>query len=266
LSINHNGSLDVCKKLIDIAAFSGFDYVKLQKRDIDLCVPGHKKNEPKTLWNGTQTTYYEYKRAIEFEHEEYAYIKDYCRKRNIGFFASVWDINSAEFMIKFSDIVKIPSAMITNLELLKFCRKHYDTVIMSTGMSTEEQIEKAVIACNPDVIMHTNSTYPTKVEELNFGYLRWLKEKYQDKQIGYSGHEMGLSTTYGVCGIGIDWLERHITLDHDMWGSDQKASVDPVGMIKLIRSIKDIELAMSKGYGERVIYESEKSKLKDLRK
>ena len=265
IGINHNSSIKIAKKLIDIALFAGFDYVKLQKRDINLCIPKHKKNEKRILWDGKEVTYYQYRDILEFEKKEYEILKKYCDEKGIGFFASVWDLNSAEFMLEFSDIVKIPSALITNIELLKYCRKKYKTVILSTGMSTEEQIERAVVVCDPDVIMHTNSSYPTPIDELNFRYIKWLKEKYPEKQIGYSGHEYGLSTTYAVCGIEIDWLERHVTLDHGMWGSDQKSSVDPVGMIKLIRSIKNIEAAMT-GYGERRISESEKKKLKDLRK
>lgn len=259
--INHNGSIRIAKMLIDLAVVSGFDFIKFQKRDIDLAVPEHKKNEPKsTPWG--DMTYYEYKKRIEFGFDEYEELYRYCEGK-IGFFASVWDINSAEFMRRFADIVKIPSACIGNLEMLEYCRENYKTVIMSTGMSTESEIDRAIEACEPDVIMHTNSTYPSPISELNLNYIDWLQDRH-DCEIGYSGHEFGLITTFAAA-TRVTWIERHITLDHDMWGSDQKASVDPVGCIKLVRGIRDIEKA-SGGYGPREILNSEKSKRSDLKK
>lgn len=263
IGINHNASIHTCKKLIDLAKVSGFDYVKLQKRDIDLAVPEHKKNEPKsTPWG--DMTYYEYKQKIEFDYDQYRTLSIYASQRGIPLFASVWDINSAEFMKEFTDIVKIPSALIGNIELLEYCESNFDIVIMSTGMSTEEEIEKAVVACNPDVIMHTNSSYPSKTEELNLNYIKWLQDKW-DCEIGYSGHEYGLVTTFAAAAMGVTWIERHVTLDHDMWGSDQKSSVDPVGCVKLVRGIRDIEKALH-GYGPREVLESEKKKRSDLKK
>lgn len=263
IGINHNGDMDLCKQLIDLAKVAGFDYVKLQKRDIDLAVPEHKKNEPKsTPWG--DMTYYDYKKRIEFNKNEYKELKHYCDQKEIGFFASVWDINSAKFMTEFTDIVKIPSACIGDIDMLDYCRDNYKTVIMSTGMSTEEEIEKAMLFADPDVVMHTNSTYPSPINELNLGYIKWLGDKWAC-EIGYSGHEYGLTTTFAAAAMGITWIERHITLDHDMWGSDQKASIDPVGCVKLVRGIKDIEKAMG-GYNPRKILDSEKSKRSDLKK
>ena len=263
IGINHNADIDICKKLIDLSIVSGFDYVKLQKRDVDLAVPEHKKNEPKsTPWG--PMTYYEYKKKIEFGYDEYGYLYDYVEDKPIQLFASVWDINSAQFMAEFTNIVKIPSACIGNIEMLKYCRDNFDTVIMSTGMSTEEEIEKAMVACDPDVVMHTNSTYPSPVSELNLDYIKWLQDKY-DCEIGYSGHEFGLVTTFAAVAMGANWIERHVTLDRHMWGSDQLSSVDPVGCVKLVRGIRDIEKAMG-GYGPRKILESEKSKRSDLKK
>jgi N-acetylneuraminate synthase len=262
IGINHNGSIELAKKLIDLSVVAGFDYVKFQKRNIDLAVPEHKRNEPKsTPWG--EMTYYEYKQKIEFNLAEYEEIFDYCRGR-IGCFASVWDYISADFMASFSDIVKIPSACLTNDELLIQCRSQFKTLILSTGMSDEEQIDRAVYLGKPDVIMHTNSTYPAKDEELNLKYISWLMDKYPDIQVGYSGHEYGLTTTYAAAALGAEWIERHITLDHDMWGSDQRASVDPVGSLKLIRGLKSVESAL-KGYGPRCILPSEQKKLRDLR-
>ena len=265
IGINHNGDINIAKKLIDVATVAGFDYVKFQKRNVDLAVPEHKKNEPKsTPWG--ETTYYEYKKKIEFNVNQYVEIFDYCKHKNIKCFASAWDIDSCLFMSQFTDTVKIPSACITDEELLLMCRDRFKTVIISTGMSTEEQIERAVSLCKPDVIMHTNSSYPAKEDELNLIYIKWLSDKFgSSSEIGYSGHEYGLVPTFAAVGMGASWVERHITLDHDMWGSDQKASVDPVGAIKLIRGLRTIERAFG-FYGPRVIYPSEISKLNDLRK
>lgn len=263
IGINHNGSLDIAKQLIDCAVVAGFDYVKFQKRTPELCVPVNQRYKIKnTPWGAIP--YIDYKKKIEFEFDEYSEIAKYCQDRSIEWFASVWDLESAKFMCNFSEIVKIPSALITNYDLLALCRELFETVIISTGMSTEEEIEKAVEIGLPDVIMHTNSSYPTKIEELNLGYIEWLIYKYEDRQIGYSGHEFGLATTFATVTMGIEWIERHITLDHDMWGSDQKASVDPVGMMKLVRGVRDIEKALD-GYCEREVSKSEFEKRKTLR-
>lgn len=262
IGINHNGDMNIAKRLIDLAVVAGFDYVKFQKRNIDLAVPEHKRFEPKsTPWG--ETTYYEYKKKIEFGRDEYEEIFNYCRGR-IGCFASVWDYLSADFMAVYTDMVKIPSALLTNDNLLIQCRAQFKTVILSTGMSDEEQIDRAVYLGKPDVIMHTNSSYPALDNELNLKYIQWLIDKFPDITIGYSGHEYGLTTTYAAAALGATWIERHITLDHEMWGSDQRASVDPVGAIKLIRGLCSIDQALT-GYGPRMILASEQKKLKDLR-
>ena len=269
IGINHNGDIIIAKRLIDIAILSGFDYVKFQKRNPDICVPEDQKNKIRsTIWG--DITYLEYKHRLEFDRHDYIEIDDYIKKRNnelgtnLKWFASVWDIDSAEFMINFSNIVKIPSALITDEELLLYCRSNFKTVIISTGMSTEKEIDKAVEIGEPDIMMHTNSCYPSPIDDLNLNYIKWLKNKFKIR-IGYSGHEWGLSTTYAAAGIGIDWLERHVTLDHNMWGSDQKSSIDPVGCFKFVRTIKDIEKSMGK-YGPRNILESEIDKRKSLSK
>lgn len=257
--------MKICKQLIDLAYLSGFDYVKFQKRSIDLCVPEHKKNEIKkdTPWG--DITYYKYKEKVEFNEVQYKEIFNYCDYKGIKCFASVWDVNSIDFMKEFTDIVKIPSALITNKEVLEKARKEFKTVIMSTGMSTEEDINAATKHGKPDVIMHTNSTYPTPIDEMNLEYIYWLKAKYPGTDIGYSGHEFGLAQSISTVLMGVKWIERHITLDREMWGSDQKASVEPMGCFKLIKGIRETERALG-GYGEREIYPSEQSKLKDLRK
>jgi len=272
IGINHNGSLEMTKKLIDVAVIAKCDYVKFQKRNPDVCVPKDEKNKIKsTPWG--EMTYLEYKHKIEFGKEEYDEIDRYCREKKIGWFASVWDLGSVDFMsqytTKFNDeekiMMKIPSALITNDELIKYAKEKSDYLMISTGMSTEEEIVKCINICEPDLIFHTNSTYPSPIDELNLGYIKWLTEKYPNKEIGYSGHEFGLTTTFAATTLGATWIERHITLDRSIWGSDQMASVEPSGLIKLIKGIRDIEIASGNGYGPREVIKSELSKRKTLR-
>lgn len=263
IGINHNGDLFLAKKLIDCAYVAGFDYVKFQKRNPEICVPESQKNILRsTPWG--DMTYIQYKHRIEFGLSEYEELFKYSENRGIKCFASVWDLTSAQFMKRLTNIVKIPSAKITDYELLSYCQSNFSTIMISTGMSTQEEIDLAVKFL-PDVIFHTNSTYPCPYEDLNLNYIEYLKNKYEHKyEVGYSGHEIGLTTTYAVAAMGVKWIERHITLDHDMWGTDQKSSVDPVGMIKLVRGIRDIEKALGSGI-DRVPTEAEKKKAKELR-
>ena len=266
IGINHNGDLDIAKKLIDMAVLAECDSVKFQKRNPELCVPEYQKNQPKsTPWG--EMTYLEYKHRTEFGKEEYDEIDKYCKEKNIGWFASVWDKDSVEFMMKncYTTWAKIPSALITDLELCKYAREHFSTLLVSTGMSTEEEVEECVEACSPDVIFHTNSTYPCPVDQLNLNYINWLQNKYPEKVIGYSGHEYGLTTTFAAVAMGARFIERHITLERTMWGSDQVASVEPIGLIKIVKAIRDIEKALGE-VGPRVLLEGEKSKRKSLRK
>lgn len=263
IGINHNGDVKIAKRLIDVAIVSGFDYVKFQKRDPDTCVPENKKNEHKeTPWG--KMTYLEYKKRMELTLDDYFYLHAYCNEK-IGFFASVWDKKSADDMKLFSNIVKIPSALLTDIELIKYCREHFKTLILSTGMSTEKEIETAIEIGEPDIVLHTNSTYPAPCEELKLNYIKWLKIKYPEIEIGYSGHEFGLVPTFAAVALGAEWIERHITLDHDFWGTDQKSSVDPVGCIKLIRGIRDIEKSFGE-FGPRIPTGGELKKAADLRK
>ena len=208
-------------------------------------------------------TYLEYKYKVEFGKDEYDEIDAYCKEKGIEWFASVWDVDSVDFMSQYNKITKIPSALITNDELISYARKKFDYLIISTGMSTELEIENCVKVCNPDVIMHTNSTYPSPINELNLNYLNWLKEKYK-REIGYSGHEYGLITTFATVPMGVTWIERHITIDRTLWGSDQVASVEPIGLFKLVKGIRDIESALGKS-DERVLLPSEMQKLESLR-
>ena len=268
--------LDNAKKLIDAAVVAGCDYVKFQKRTPDRCVPKHQRNLEKTVpWRDHPITYLQYKQDIELGGPEFDEIDRYCREKGIGWFASVWDKVAIEFMTQYRTcgqvIMKIPSALITDTELCLYARKKSDLLIVSTGMSTEAEVELCINECDPDVVMHTNSSYPSKIDELNLGYINWLKKTYptmkdsSDREFGYSGHEFGLVTTLATIPMGATWIERHITLDRTLWGSDQMASVEPGGIIKLVKGIRDIESAMG-GNHPRSVLGSELSKLKSLRK
>ena len=265
IGINHNGSVDICKKLINVASAAGCNYAKIQKRTPDLCVPENQKNKIRsTPWG--DMTYLDYKKRIEFNEEEIQELAFYANEQNICLFASVWDVPSSELMAKYTKITKIPSALITDLDLCKHARDNFETLIISTGMSTEKEIEACVIACDPDVIMHTNSTYPAPVKELNLNYIKWLQCKYLDRKIGYSGHEYGLVSTFASVALGVEWVERHITLNHNMWGSDHLSSLEPSGLFKLVKGIRDIEESFSIPTGPRVLTEGEKPKRESLRK
>ena len=265
IGINHNGSLDLAKRLIDAANIAGCDYVKFQKREPDICVPEAQKDKMRETPWGTMK-YIDYKKRIEFGKEEYDEIDRYCKDQGIKWFASVWDLPSTDFMASYTDIGKIPSALITDLELLKYAREKFNFLIISTGMSTEDEIEEAVRVGKPDVIMHTNSSYPSAYEELNLNYIKHLRKKYPDAAIGYSGHEYGLVTTFAAVTLGANWIERHVTLDRTMWGSDQASSVDPVGTIKLLRGIRILEQSLgTEEQTERILFPSELSKRKSLR-
>lgn len=211
-------------------------------------------------------TYLEYKHKLEFNEEQIKELIEFSNNVGIEFFASVWDIDSVDIMAKYTTIGKIPSALITDLELCKYARSKFDLLIISTGMSTEEEIQECITVCNPDVIMHTNSTYPCPVEDLNLRYIEWLKSLYPNKEIGYSGHEYGLVTTFATVALGVTWIERHVTLDRNMWGSDQLSSVEPSGLIKLVKGVRDIEKAMQYPPGIRKQFEKEDNKRKTLRK
>ena len=266
IGINHNGSIEECKKLIMLSKVAGVDYVKIQKRNPDNCVPESQKQIPKqTPWGNM--TYIEYKRRIEFNEEQIQELCAYSKQLGIEFFASVWDLDSVSTMSKYTRIGKLGSAVITDLELCKAARNAFDFLIISTGMSTEEEIELCVKTCSPDVIMHTNSTYPCPTEDLNLKYIQHLKAKWGDKaEIGYSGHEYGLVTTYAAVALGAEWVERHVTLDRDQWGSDHKSSIEPDGLIKLVKGLRAIEKATQFEPGPRKQFKGENEKKITLRK
>lgn len=265
IGINHNGDIEICKSLFYCAKLAGFNYVKIQKRNPDLCVPEKQKNKVKETPWGTMT-YLDYKKNIEFNEEQIKELVDYSIKIGIVFFSSIWDTDSVDLMSKYTKIGKIPSALITNLELCIYARHKFDKLIISTGMSTEKEITTCINSCNPDVVMHSNSTYPCPPEDLNLRYITWLKDKYLNKEIGYSGHEDGIITTLASIPLGVSWIERHVTMDKTMWGSDQKASLDIQEMFELVKNVKTIEEACKYKPQERILFEKENIKKLSLRK
>ena len=248
IGINHNGSLETAKRLIDVAAVSGCDAVKFQKRNPDVCVPEHQKNKPRETPWGTMT-YLEYKYRMEFEKKEYDEIDQYCKEKGIEWSASPWDLDSLDFLMQY-DIpwIKIPSAMITNEELMKASAATGKKVIFSTGMSTYEEIDQAhewLKGC-PILMLHCNSSYPAPLKDLNLQCIQTLQDRYEC-EIGYSGHEFRLGTSVAAIYLGATCIERHITLDRTMWGSDHLSSVEPQGLIKMVRGIRELEEAYGDG-------------------
>ena len=250
IGINHNGDINIAKKLIDIASVAGCDAVKFQKRNPDICVPEHQKSQPKsTPWG--DMTYLEYKYKMEFDKLQYDEIDEYCNVKNISWSASPWDLDSLEFLDQYDiPFIKIPSAMLTNDELLKNSAKTGKKVILSTGMSTLVEIDHAVDILKNNsknyAILHCNSSYPASLEDLNLSCIQTLKDRY-DCEVGYSGHEFRLGTSVAATYLGATIIERHITLDRTMWGSDHLASVEPQGLIKLTKGIRELEIALGDG-------------------
>ncbi len=265
IGINHNGDINIAKQIIDKSKEFGCQYVKIQKRNPDVCVPENQKNIMRdTPWG--RMTYLEYKHKIEFNEEQIKELAEYSKNRDIIFFASVWDKDSVDVMAKYGNITKIPSALITDLELCKYAREKFSFLIISTGMSTEEEIKQCVDVCNPNVIMHTNSTYPCPINELNLRYLEHLKEKYENVELGYSGHEEGVLMSCLSIPFGVTWIERHVTIDKNMWGSDHKASLDLDELKILMTNIRQCESALQYKPQNRLLFESENVKRISLRK
>lgn len=266
IGINHNGSVKTAKKLIDMAILSNCDAVKFQKRTPELCIPEHKKNELKnTPWG--RMTYLEYKNKIEFNKEQYEIIDSYCRKKNIIWFASPWDIPSIDFLEEFDvPCYKIASAMLTNREILKKIRDIGKPIILSTGMSALSQVDEAVNLLDdlPLVIMQCNSSYPSEDMELNLRVIEKYKKRYPRHIIGYSGHEKGYTASLVAAALGARVIERHITLDRTMWGSDQAASLELSGIGRLTRDLSLLPLWL--GDGEKKLYKSEIAIREKLRK
>ncbi|NSW78197.1 MAG: N-acetylneuraminate synthase family protein [Chthonomonadetes bacterium] len=265
IGINHNGDVEIAKRLIDAAKLAGCDAVKFQKRTPELCVPPEQRNIPReTPWG--LITYMEYRYKVEFGYEQYAEIDRYCKQQGIAWFASCWDIPSVDFIEQFNPpCYKVASALLTDDALLKRINDTGKPVLLSTGMSTMEEIRHAVSLIDPDhlIIMHSTSTYPCPPAELNLRVIQTLSREF-GLLVGYSGHEVGLQTTYAAVVLGACVVERHITLDRAMWGTDQAASVEPGGFMRLVRDIRVIEQAL--GDGVKRVYESEMAARAKLRR
>ncbi|QGV78911.1 N-acetylneuraminate synthase family protein [Streptomyces ficellus] len=266
IGINHNGDLGKALALVDAAADAGCDAVKFQKRTPEICTPRDQWDvERDTPWG--RMTYIDYRHRVEFGEDEYRAIDEHCRERGIDWFASPWDTDAVAFLEKFDPPAhKVASASLTDDELLRTLRATGRTVVLSTGMSTPKQIRHAVEVLGSDTILlcHATSTYPAVAEELNLRVIQSLMRDYPNIPIGYSGHETGLQTTLAAVALGACFVERHITLDRAMWGSDQAASVEPGGLTRLVRDIRTIETAL--GDGIKKVYESELAPMKKLRR
>jgi N-acetylneuraminate synthase len=265
IGINHNGSVETAKELIQTSAEAGVDAVKFQKRTPELCVPDHQKDQMRdTPWG--YISYIAYRHQVEFDQEAYEEIDRYCRSLGIAWLASSWDIPSLEFIDAFNPPAhKVPSALLTDHKLLRALGETGRPVILSTGMSTMDEIESAVEILDMDslLVCHTTSSYPCPPEELNLRMIPTLREKLSCP-IGYSGHEVGLVPSALAVAMGACLVERHVTLDRAMWGSDQAASVEPHGVRTLVKYIRVTEKAL--GDGEKKVYESEQSALNKLRR
>jgi N-acetylneuraminate synthase len=265
IGLNHNGSVDIAKQLIDVAVEAGAQAVKFQKRTPEISTPEHMKSTPRETPWGTMT-YLEYRYRVEFEQEQYSEIDKYCKSVGVDWFASPWDEPSVDFLESMNVVAyKIASASVTDLGMLGQIKETGKPVILSTGMSTIEQIDKAVETLGKDnlSLMHATSTYPLPPEEANIRMITTLKERY-GVPVGYSGHETGLQISIAAVALGAVSVERHITMDRAMWGSDHGASLEPKGFVSLVRDIRILEQAM--GDGVKRIYPGELAPLSKLRR
>ena len=264
IGINHNGDVAVAKRLIDAAAQSHCDAVKFQKRTVDVVYTPEELARPRE--NPFGPTNGDLKRGLEFGPDAYGEIDKYCRKAGIAWFASCWDEGSVDFISRFNPpCFKIASASLTDDNLLRHHRSTDKPIILSTGMSTIEQIDHAVeILGKEDLILaHTVSTYPSDLADLNLAMIHTLAERY-GVPVGYSGHEVGLAPSVAAVAMGACLLERHITLDRAMWGSDQAASVEPGGFERLVKDIRAVETA--RGDGVKRVLPAEEVIAKKLRR
>jgi N-acetylneuraminate synthase len=265
IGINHNGDLETAERMIDAAVHAGADAVKFQKRTPELCVPPEQRSQMRdTPWG--YISYLDYRYKVEFDEASYRRIDAYCRQRRIQWFASVWDEPSVDFLEPFQPVCyKIPSASLTDHALLRHVRATRRPVILSTGMSSMEQIRAAVEVVGTEdlVLTHATSTYPCEPEELNLRVIANLRAEFPCP-VGYSGHEVGLVPSAVAVALGACMVERHITLDRAMWGSDQAASVEPGGFERLVKYIRVSEAAL--GDGVKRVFESELASLKRLRR
>ncbi len=250
IGINHNGDLHLAKKLIDGVFSASWDCAKLQKRNPDVCVPEDRKNDSRdTPWG--RMTYLQYRHKVEFGEIEYDYVDEYCREKPLDWTMSVWDLDSLDFATRYDlPFLKLPSAMVTNDELLSEAAKSGFPILLSVGMSTLSEVDRAVNLLEKHskayAIMHCNSSYPARHDELNLRVIPMLIERY-NCVVGYSGHEYGVEPTIMAVVLGAQIIERHITVDHDMWGSDQACSLELHGMNLLYKRIKDFEKILGDG-------------------
>ena len=258
IGINHNGSVELAKKMISGAVAAGVDCVKFQKRTPELCVPKEQWHlERDTPWG--RMTYIDYRHKVEFGMNEFAEIDEFCARSRMMWTVSCWDEPSVDFMTEFNvPFFKAPSAGLTDIPLLRKLKSTGKPLMISTGMSTTDEINNAIDSVGTENLMiaHATSTYPCKIEELNLKCIANYKNTYSGIPIGYSGHEVGLAPTFAAVVMGADFVERHITLDRAMWGTDQAASVEIGGFIRLVSNIRDIE--QSFGDGVKKVYDSEK--------
>jgi len=266
IGLNHNGDVEIAKQLIDVARRAGANAVKFQKRTPEVSTPEHMRNVPRETPWGTMT-YFEYRHRVEFGHDEYVEIGDYATLSGLDWFASPWDVPSVHFLEDLNVVAhKIASASVTDIELLEALRATGKPLILSTGMSTIEQIDRAIEVLGTDnlVLMHATSTYPMEPEEANLRVIETLRQRYEGVPVGYSGHERGLQISVAAVALGAVAVERHITLDRTMWGSDHSASLEPSGLEHLVRDIRVIEEAL--GDGVKRVFPGELAPMAKLRR
>ena len=265
IGLNHNGDVEIAKRLVDVAAVAGVQAVKFQKRTPEISTPEHMKQVPRETPWGTMT-YLEYRYRVEFDRDQYAEIGAYADSRGLDWYASPWDEPAVDFLEDLDVVAhKVASASVTDLGLLRRLRETGKPIILSTGMSTIEQIDRAVEVLGTDdlVMLHATSTYPLPAEEANLLMIPTLKERY-GVPIGYSGHEPGLQISLAAVAMGAVAVERHITLDRAMWGSDHAASLEPHGLMSLVRDIRIIGTA--RGDGVKRVFPGELAPLSKLRR
>lgn len=264
IGINHNGDVELAKDLIDIAVKAGCNAVKFQKRTVEVVYSAEDLSRPRETPFGP--TNGDLKFGLELDREDYREIDRHCREKNIPWFASCWDEQSVDFMGEFDiPCFKIASAVLTNDRLLAHFRSKKKPLVLSTGMSTVEQIDRAVAALGKEnlIILHATSTYPARYDELNLRVISVLRDRY-GAPVGYSGHETGIPSSVAAVAMGACMVERHVTIDRSMWGSDQAASLEPNGITRLVRDIRLIEMSM--GDGIKRVYERELPVMRKLRR
>jgi len=266
IGLNHNGDVEIAKRLIDVAADAGAQAVKFQKRTPEISTPAHMRDVPRETPWGTMS-YLEYRYRVEFDRDQYVEIGDHATLRGLDWFASPWDVPSVDFLEDLNVVAhKVASASVTDLELLRTLAATGKPIILSTGMSRIDQIDTAVDVLGADnlVLLHATSTYPMPAEEANLRMMTTLRGRFPGVPVGYSGHEPGLQISLAAAALGATAIERHITLDRTMWGSDHAASLEPAGLQHLVRDIRIIETAL--GDGVKRIMPGEEAPMAKLRR